>query len=554
MKKILLSILCCAGLTALHAQNDVIETSRQKDPMYIQLYAGINKSANENLPWTEFSKYPWAGGFFIGLGEEFTPLWGWRAALRYNHNKSRNVQKCENPDTWGWDNLGLFLDGTFDVSDAAKMKNKKFKLRAFAGMGMAYSFGFPQEVPLSYTTSYSNSNSMQLGLRIGLNATYQVANNWHIGMELSNTLFTDGFNGVKDGVPMDLRTNLKIGVAYVFTKPKPRTNTMPVVYDTRLKVVPALPFAMPEPEATKVRQLSGRAFLDFPVSETVIYPNYRRNPQELKRIIATVDEALFDKTIQVTNISLHGYASPESSYSNNMRLSKGRVAALRDYLQQHYKFKANVFTLNNTPEDWDNLRNFIADGNRRRVKGDIWYESTNILETPETPEVVIRYRDELLQVIDMQVDVDEKELRLKQVGDGEPYKWLLQYVYPGLRHTDYIIEYVLRQYPVKEGRRLIYTHPEALSVKEMYHVAQSYDEGSDGWYDALTIAAKQYPDDQTANLNAACASVKMKRLKDAKAYLRKAGNSDQTEYLQDVIKAMEGEVKWRLEGDKLIVE
>ena len=111
----------------------------------------------------------------------------------------------------------------------------------------------------------------------------------------------------------------------------------------------------------------------------------------------------------------------------------------------------------------------------------------------------------------------------------------------------------MRSYPVNESRRLIYTHPEALSVKEMYLVAQSYEEGSDDWLDALMIAAKQYPKDQTANLNAACACVKAKRLTDAKLFLQNAGNSSQAQYLADVISAMEGKCKWKMENGKLVI-
>ena len=57
-----------------------------KDSLYLQIYGGINKSANENLPMSEFSSYPLSGGFFIGIGKEVNALCGWRTALRYNHN------------------------------------------------------------------------------------------------------------------------------------------------------------------------------------------------------------------------------------------------------------------------------------------------------------------------------------------------------------------------------------------------------------------------------------------------------------------------------------
>lgn len=524
------------------------------DPFYIQLFGGINKSANENLPWSEFSKYPWAGGAFIALGKEVTPLWGWRAVVRLNVNKSRNVPECESKDTWKWNNVGLFGDATFDLTDAICPKsaaNRVFNLKAFAGIGTAYTFGF-DNVPLSYTAKYSRDSHLLPAARIGLTATWRVADNWRIGTELSHTMFTDNFNGVKTDFPMDGRTNLSVGVAYLFNKKKKKEEyAEPIVYDNRLRMMPALPYVMPKAESEKHRKIMGRAFLDFPVNETVIYPKYRRNPQELRRICATIDSALFDKTIQVTSISLHGYASPESPYSNNTRLAKGRTAALMGYISRKYNIAASLFHNQYTPEDWHNLRGFIATEGRRRVKGDIWYENASILETPEAPDCVTRNRTELLRIIDLNTDADEKEEMLKKVDGGEPYRWLLQNVYPGLRHTDYTIEYNVRNYPVKEARRLIYTHPEALSLKEMYLVAQSYDEGSDGWLDALTIAARQYPDDKTANLNAACACVKARRLTDAKRYLQKAGNSEQAQYLANIIKAMEGRAKWKIENGKV---
>ena len=106
---------------------------------------------------------------------------------------------------------------------------------------------------------------------------------------------------------------------------------------------------------------------------------------------------------------------------------------------------------------------------------------------------------------------------------------------------------------MQEGRKLIYTHPEALSLNEMYQVAQSYEEGTDEWLDALLIAARQYPDDEKANLNAACACVQVRRLVDARRYLRKAGTSEQTRYVDNVIRALEGKAKWKMEDGKLIM-
>lgn len=560
----LYSIFCICPLLATcnpaaNAANVKTEDKHpDKDRLYLQIYGGINKSANEHLPLSEFTSYPWSGGWSVGIGEEFNALWGWRAALRHNHNKSRNVQECESPDTWGWNSLGLFGDATFDISDALRPKehrSARLNVKAFAGVGLSYAFAYPRDIHLSYTVPYSTNNRMVPAARAGLDFTYRINDRLKAGMELSHTIFGDRFNGVKTGSPLDMRSNIKIGIAIVIGREKaPVTPVAPIVYDSRLRTIPELPFRLPDAEATKVRTIKGRAFLDFPINETTINPKYRRNPEELKRMRKTVENALFDKTFQIQRVVLHGYASPESPYANNSRLAHGRTLSLKSYICRVFGLNSSVIVTDYTPEDWTNLRTFVETcGGSRRIKGDIWYERETIVETPAMPQYVVDNRDELLRVIDLAIDPDEKETMLKHVGGGKPYNWLLQYVYPGLRHTDYVIEYVVRHYPVKEARRLIYTHPEALSLEEMYSVAQSYDESTDGWLDALLIAARQYPDDATANLNAACGCVKMRRLADAKNYLKKAGNQPEAAYLTDVIRAMEGKAKWRMEGNKVVI-
>ena len=578
MKRFYLWVLLLSSL-GMNAQTAKDSTVWNKDPLYLQLFLGINKSANENLPWTEFSGYPWSTGMFFAIGREVKPLWGWRAALRINRNKSRNVPVCESKDVWKWSSTSLFADVTFDVTDVLRRRGKRdtvpvlegevadlvsyrdsikarnkpsrFNLKAFAGLGASYTWNF-DKVPLSYTHAYSRNSRLVPALQLGLTATYRLSEKWRVGAEISQTVFEDHFNGVAYDTPLDTRSNLKVGLMYLFIKKKKFDK--PVVRQNRLKECPPLPFIMPDPEETKLRQIAGHAFLDFPVNETVIYPDYRKNPDELARIHKSIDSAMFDKSVEVTRITLHGYASPESPYSNNTRLAKGRTEALRSYLIRNYNFNTQVFKTEYTPEDWENLKGFLIDTNTRKVKGDFWYENKNYMETPEVPDFVLKHRDELLRVISRNMDPDAKEEVLKRVGGGEPYKWLLEYVYPGLRHTDYIIEYKIRPFSVEKGRKLIYTHPEAMSMEEMYKVATSYDEGSDNWFDALITAAEQFPDDETANLNAACGCVMTKRLVDAKKYLQKAGNTRQARYVGNVIKAMEGSVNWKIVNNRIIIE
>ena len=169
MKRFYLWVLLLSSL-GMNAQTAKDSTVWNKDPLYLQLFLGINKSANENLPWTEFSGYPWSTGMFFAIGREVKPLWGWRAALRINRNKSRNVPVCESKDVWKWSSTSLFADVTFDVTDVLRRRGKRdtvpvlegevadlvsyrdsikarnkpsrFNLKAFAGLGASYTWNF----------------------------------------------------------------------------------------------------------------------------------------------------------------------------------------------------------------------------------------------------------------------------------------------------------------------------------------------------------------------------------------------------------------------------
>lgn len=543
MKRAFLVLLSCTVAFSTWAQEvDSLQSSRRgdKDRLYYQLFVGANKSANEHLPWTEFTSYPFAGGAFVGIGKEWSSLWGWRAALGFDFDKGRNIPECEGSDTFGWKDIELWGDLTFDLTDLfSKKQNKKFNLKAFLGVGALWSWGYPKDKPLSYIYEYSPDNNTSLGTRAGLTATYKISDQVKLGAELSHLGAQDHFNGVIDhNFPFDGRTNLSVGV--VWTPEKKKKPAPVVVMAEKVRTIPPLAMLIPEKEILKTRQLAGRSYLDFPVNETVIYPKYRNNPAELKTIRESIDKVAKDKDVEITSISLHGYASPESPYSNNTRLAKGRTAALKNYIQQRYKLPASVFQTDFTPEDWENLRAFVATCDNLEAAPEE-LKSLRGGAVDYVDDSVIEYKEELLNVIDNYMEEDAKEVELKKVGGGAPYRWLLKNVYPGLRHTDYIIEYVVKEeYEPKDARRLIFTHPEVLSLAEMYQVAKSYPVGSDGYYDALTIAANCFPQDETANLNAACACIQLGRLHTAREYLEKAGMTPQAIHAWGALNALEG--------------
>ena len=269
-------------------------------------------------------------------------------------------------------------------------------------------------------------------------------------------------------------------------------------------------------EAVKMRSLSGRAFVDFPVNKTVIYPDYRNNQQELAKIIATIDSVRNDADVTVQSITIKGFASPEGSYENNIRLAKGRTEALKSYVRNLYRFDDGFISTDYEPEDWEGLRAFVETSG-------------------------LTHRDEILAIIDSNLAPDPKNSKI-QTTYPEEYRFLLQTVYPALRHSDYTIEYTIRNFTdVNDIAHILHTQPQKLSLSEMYLLAKTLEPGSDEYKEVFDIAVRMYPDDETANLNAANSAMSRNDLKSAEKYLAKAGASAEAEYARGKLAALQGD-------------
>lgn len=282
------------------------------------------------------------------------------------------------------------------------------------------------------------------------------------------------------------------------------------IYEPNFVFIPAVA------EKVKTRELSGRAYVDFPVNLTTIYPSYRNNTVELGKIIATIDSVRNDRDITVKSLSIKGFASPEGPYDNNIRLAKGRTEALRVYVQQLYHFDYGFIRTSYEPEDWEGLRNYV--------------ESSNI-----------EYKYGILDIIDSHMEPDAKNTKLQKTYP-EQYKFLLETVYPALRHSDYCIEYEIRGYSdLKEIAEVMKTHPSKLSLNEMYLLAETYEPGSQAYNDIMETAAVMYPTDQTALLNAASAAMQRGDINAAEKYLLRTGNTPDALYARGILAGLQGE-------------
>ncbi len=285
------------------------------------------------------------------------------------------------------------------------------------------------------------------------------------------------------------------------------TNNDPLLQ--RHPFVPEMVYVRPEAEV-KTHSIEGTAYVDFPVNQTTIYPDYHNNTEELGKIRETINSVNGDEDVTIDNVWLKGYASPESSYEHNRELAIGRVNAIRSYVQSMEHLSDKQLTTAYEPENWAGLRKYVEDS-------------------------FLEHKYEILALIDTDMDPDAKEWKIKSTYPDD-YRFLLDNCYPYLRRTDYRVNYTVRSYSdVDEIRELLHTSPQKLNLNEIYLYAQTLEPGSEEFNDVFETAVHLYPNDAVANLNAASAAIARGDLVSARKYLEQAGDSGEADYCRGVV-------------------
>lgn len=266
-------------------------------------------------------------------------------------------------------------------------------------------------------------------------------------------------------------------------------------------------------DSAVVFEAEGKAYIDFVVNRTDIKDNYRRNPAELKKIIESIDLIKNDPDATITRLSIKGFASPEGSYDNNVRLSIGRTEALKEYVRKRYNFDPKIMMTNYEPEDWDGLREWLLASD-------------------------IPNRDGILDIVNSDMAPDPKDAAIKKMYPKQ-YKLLLDSVYPGLRHSDYKVLYRIKTYQdIEELKEAYAKTPERLRPVDFFRVAETYPKGSEQYEDVLLKASEIYPRDHQAAINAANILLRRGDIEGASIKSMDAGESGEAYYTRGMIAQM----------------
>lgn len=283
----------------------------------------------------------------------------------------------------------------------------------------------------------------------------------------------------------------------------------------------------PEPKPLPVTIHEGKAKVQFEVDRTELHTvPYRTkkgqlidNVAQLKTIDDTVSYALSDPNVEIAEINVCGYASPESPFAHNDYLATGRSRALAEYLAERYHLPADRSKYSAVPENWIGFRK----------------------QTIESDEISEAQRQLLLELIDAPTygprDYDEKEKTLK---NDPKYKKLYSELilpkwFPELRVTHFAISTRLKPLPDEKLAEIILTNPELLSLNQMFRVAVLYEEGSNEFNRTIETALKYYPEDPVASLNAAVAALQNNDIDRAALLLENSGDSPEAENARGIL-------------------
>lgn len=281
------------------------------------------------------------------------------------------------------------------------------------------------------------------------------------------------------------------------------------------QVQPLVAFIVPQKEV-KLRNRQGKAYLDFQVGRSVILSDYRRNPQELRKIDDVIRDVVNNPDATLQGLYIEGYASPEGGYTLNERLSRNRAQALETYITKKFELNSDLFKVSSVAEDWEGLAQLV--------------KASNLSE-----------KERILEIISSPDNGSTRIAALKCLDEGRLYPLMLRDMFPELRRVEYQIDYLVKDYDITQTLVLLEKNPGDISQLEFYNLALSYGVGSEQFNELLIeTIPRHFPEDATANNNAAAVMIKAGELATAKRHLEKIEKNASTLNNIGIIYLLEG--------------
>ena len=279
--------------------------------------------------------------------------------------------------------------------------------------------------------------------------------------------------------------------------------------------VSMLSFLEPTVEPAKKLDEKEVFHIDYPLGSDNVSPDYHNNRAELQKLDSLLSPLSAGNYSSLEYVRVCGYASPDGTYIDNERLAGSRARFFASYIYSNCGIPRSRIETTCVAEDWEGL--------------------SVLLQSEQPP-----YADAALSIIRNVGIFNGREKQLMELRGGAPYRDMLCHFFPRLRRLEVSVRWNIRAVSVGEAYQLIYTHPEWLSLSEMYAAARYYRPGTEQYREVYEIAAYRFPEDVVANINASSAVMLTGDTKSARVYLQRVESDPRSWNNLGVLALMEG--------------
>lgn len=249
----------------------------------------------------------------------------------------------------------------------------------------------------------------------------------------------------------------------------------------------AYQYIIAQTKSAQIRYLIQQAKVRTSELKTTSVQDFIRTLREIKE-----DQ----KGLQMGDIEISAYASPDGATDLNSRLAAAREHSSATYVRGQLKeigLNADINT-RYTAEDWEGFQELVAASN-------------------------IQDKDAILRVLSMYPDPEEREAQIRNLSVA--FSELADEILPELRRARLTIHYNIVGRTDAEIQSQYKNDPTQLSLEELLYAATLTSTGKE---DIYATAIKQYPNDFRAYNNMAALAYADSDLEAAKAYLDKAAS------------------------------
>lgn len=197
----------------------------------------------------------------------------------------------------------------------------------------------------------------------------------------------------------------------------------------------------------------------------------------------------------VRNLQVVGYGSPKGNYKANETRSSERALKLKKFLMNNRILGSDGLTVTWVPEDWDSISTLVGKSQ-------------------------MKLKNAVLDVIKTVPVVKGREDEIKVLGDGSPYSYMQNYIFPNVERIKY---FVTLERQAGSGVGTVNNDAHTVSLNNMFATAQSFKVGSREYNDIVDLMARLFPDNAEANIDAAGVALMRGDLELADKYLKPWG-------------------------------